>query len=78
MLCLRRIECVLYLSLEDIKSRSMLKERHCVCFVNHLKTCDGVPSNVMDWSVWKKAMPQVLVAEVICLYAGVKTRVRFD
>ena len=32
----------------------------------------------MEWVMWKKGIPEVLVREVMSLYEGTKTRVRGD
>ena len=49
-----------------------------VYFVVLDEAFDRVPRKVMELSMRKKGIPEVLVRSVMCLYDGAKTRVRVD
>ena len=46
-----------------------------MCFVDLGKAFDRVPWKVLEWSMMKKGIPEVLITSVLSLYEGVKTRV---
>ena len=48
------------------------------CFVDLEKAFDHVPRKVMEWALRKKAVPETMVRAVMCLYEGVKTRLRIE
>ena len=54
----------------------VIKEDNCTCFVDLEKAFDRVPRKVMEWALRKKAVPEIMVKAVMCLYEGAKTRVR--
>ena len=57
----------------------MLKEKKLyTSLVDLEKAFDSVPSKVLEWSMRKKDVPDVLVGSVWSLYEGAKTRVRVD
>ena len=45
-------------------------------FVDLEKAFDRVPRKVMEWALRKKAVPEMMVRAVMCLYEGAKTSVR--
>ena len=47
-------------------------------FVYLVKAFDRVLRNVLEWTMRKKGIPEVLVRSVMSLYEGAKTRVRVD
>ena len=47
-----------------------------MCFVDMEKAFDRVPRKVMEWTMRKKAISEILVRAVMSLYDGAKTRVR--
>ena len=47
-----------------------------MCFVDLGKAFDRVPRKVMEWALGKKAVPEMMVKAVMCLYEGEKTGVR--
>ena len=49
-----------------------------MCFVDLDKSLDRVPRKVMDWAMRKKGIPEVFVSSAMCLYEGVKPKVRVD
>ena len=49
-----------------------------MCFVDLEKPFDVVPRKVLEWSMRKKGIPDVLVRPVMSLYEGTKARVRVD
>ena len=49
-----------------------------MCFVDLEKAFDRVPRKVLEWTMRKKEMPEVLVRSVIGFHEGAKTRVRVD
>ena len=49
-----------------------------MCFVGLEKAFDRVPKKVLQWTMRKKGMPEVLVRSVKSLYEGAKTMVRVD
>ena len=44
-------------------------------FVGLKKAFDRVTRKVLEWKMWKKGLPEVLVRSVVSLYEGAKTRV---
>ena len=48
------------------------------CFVDLEKALDRVQRKVLEWAMWKKEIPDVLVRSVMSLYEGAKTRDRVD
>ena len=49
-----------------------------MCFVDVMKDFDRVPRKVLEWTMRKKGIPEVLVRSVMSLNEGAKTRVRVD
>ena len=46
-----------------------------MCFVDVNKAFDRVPRKVMEWTMRKKGLSEVMVRAVVSLYDGAKTRV---
>ena len=49
-----------------------------MCSVDLEKALDRVPRKVLEWTLWKKGIPEVLVRSVTSMYEGAKTRARVD
>ena len=49
-----------------------------MCFVDLEKAFDRVARKVLEWTMRKKGIPEVLVLSVISLHEGAKTKVRVD
>ena len=49
-----------------------------MCFVDLEKAFDRVPWKVLEWSMMKKGIPEVLVRSMMSLYEGVNTRFRVN
>ena len=49
-----------------------------MCFVDLGKAFDRIPRKVLEWAMFKKGIPDVLVGSVMSLYAGAGTGVRVD
>ena len=47
-----------------------------MCFVDLEKAYDIVPRKVLEWTMRKKGIPEVLVRSVMSLYNGANTEVR--
>ena len=47
-----------------------------MCFVDLEKTFDRVPTEVLEWAMRKRGIPEAMVRAVMNLYEGAKTRVR--
>ena len=47
-----------------------------MCFVDLDKAFDRVTRKVMEWTLRKKAVPEMMVRAVMCLYEGATTSVR--
>ena len=57
----------------DVKGKKLY-----MCFVDLEKTFDRVSRKVLEWAMWKKGIPEVLVRSVMSLYEEAKTNVRVD
>ena len=51
-------------------------KRMYMCFVDLEKTFDRVPRRMMEWTMRKKGLPEILVKAVMSLYEGAETKVR--
>ena len=49
-----------------------------MCFVDLEQDLDRVQRNVLEWTMRKNRMPEVLVRSVMRPYEGAKTTVRVD
>ena len=49
-----------------------------MCFVDMEKTSDRVPRMVIEWSLRKKGVPEIMVRMVTSLYEGAKIRVQVE
>ena len=49
-----------------------------MCFVDLEKAFNRVPRRVMQWTLRKKELPEILVKVVMSLYEGSKTKVKVD
>ena len=47
-----------------------------MCFMDLEKAFDRVPRRLMQWALWKKGLPKILVKAMMSLYAGSKTKVK--
>ena len=52
------------------------KKKLYMCFVDIEKAFDGVPRKVMEWAMFKKGLPEVIVRVVMSLHHGAKTKLR--
>ena len=69
---------MLCLSWDGWKKSIRLKYKGYMCFVDLEKAFDRLPRKVLEWTLRKKGIPEILVRSVMSLYEGVKTRVRLD
>ena len=49
-----------------------------MCLMDLYKALDRVSRKVLEWTLRKKGIPEVLVRSVMRLFEGAKTRVRVD
>ena len=49
-----------------------------ICFVDMEEVFDRVPRKVMEWTLRKKGLSEVMVRAVMSLFDGAKTRVRVE
>ena len=47
-----------------------------MCFIDMEKVFDSFPRKVMEWTMRKKSLLEVMVRAVMSLYNGANTRVR--
>ena len=64
------------LSLEGCKNSIMLEEKSSMSFEDLEKALDRVPRKVVEWTMRKKGIPEVLVRSATSLYEGAKTSQR--
>ena len=68
---------MLFLSLEGCTNCIVLNEKN-VCFVGLGKAFDRIPRKVLEWTMRKKAIPEVLARSVMSLYELAKRRIIVD
>ena len=49
-----------------------------VCFVDLEMAFDRLPRKVLEWTMRKKGIPEVMIRSLMSPYKGAKTRVRVD
>ena len=64
--------------LRKLQEEYYAKGKSYLSFVKLKKAFDRVLKKALEWTMRKKAIPEVLVRSVMSLYGGAKTRVRVD
>ena len=60
------------------KKSIILKKKLWMFFVDMENAFYRLPRKLLEWTIWKKWIPDVLVRSVMILYEGAKARVRVD